>query len=451
MRLSALLSFLAALSSFSTFAAAADTVGWRTNGSGQYPHATPPKEWSLDKNVIWKTPLPGRSHSAPVVVEERIFVTAEPNVLLCINATNGKIVWQNAPTHIDVFGKKKADEIALNLEKAKLLEKQRRAFRRELRTLQKSDNPPQAKIDAIKKKEKELKEAIQKLQKYTGSVRGANGNTTATPVSDGESIYATFGNGIVAAYSLAGEKKWFRFVEGAKIGFGFSSSPVIADGKVIVHYQDLVALDAGTGKEVWRAKVQARHGSPIVVKAGKDNVIVTPSGSIVRATDGTVLASRLFQIGHASPIAHDGVIYAMANGKIVAVQIPKSADTGSEWKKIWQGRGMNQRTFASPVLSNGNLYNVTEKGILDVIDAKTGKTVTRKRLTFGRRGRVYASPTRAGKYIYLSGGDTTIVIPADAAFKELSRNKLESFSGAPVFVGSRMFVRGQKHLFCVGK
>lgn len=438
------------LISFQAHAFAGKAIGWRTDGTGRYPRANPPKEWSAEKNVVWKAKLPGRSHSAPVVVNERIFVTAEPNLLLCIKAADGKIEWQNAATHEDVFGKEKAAEIARDQAKAKELEKERRTLRREVRTLQKSDNPPKDKIEALQKKERELREKISALQKYTGSVRGANGNTTATPVSDGEYIYAAFGNGIVASYSLSGEKKWFKYVEGAKIGFGHSSSPVIADGKFIVHYQNLVALDTANGKESWRATVQAKHGSPIVVKAGEEEVVITPSGTAVRAKDGTILANKLFQIGHASPVEVDGVIYAMAKGRVMAIRVPASAGTDVEWKTLWQGRGMNQRTFGSPVLVNGKLYNVTEKGILDVLDAKTGRTITRKRLTFGRRGRVYASPTLAGKYVYLSGGDTTIVIPADAAYQELARNQLETFSGAPVFVGTRMYVRGQKYLYCIG-
>lgn len=436
---------------FATSAFAGESIGWRTDGSGRYPGAKPPREWSPEKNVVWKVKLSGRSHSAPVLVEGRVFVTVEPDVLLCVDAASGKIQWQHAATHEDVFGKEKAAEIAKDLAKAKELEKDRRSLRRQIRDLRKSDNPPKEKIDGLQEKEKALREKIQALQKYTGSVRGANGNTTATPVSDGESVYATFGNGIVVAYSLDGRKKWFKYVEAAKIGFGYSSSPVLADGKVIVHYNNLVALDAASGRELWSAKVQPRHGSPIVVRAGRDGVVVTPGGAAVRVSDGTVLATRLFQIGHGSPIADNGVVYAMAKGRVVAVQVPKSAETGSEWKVLWQGRGMNQRTFASPLLVEGKLYSLTEKGILDILDAKTGKTLARKRLTFGRRGRVYASPTLAGDYVFLSGGDTTIVVPAREAYKEIARNQLESFSGAPVFAGNRVYIRGKQHLYCIGR
>lgn len=429
---------------------AANPVGWRTDGSGRYPNAQPPKEWSAEKNVVWKTKLPGRSHSGPVLVGDRIFTTAEPDALLCLNAADGRILWQKSATLTDVFGAEKAAHIEADLKTAKALEKDRRTLRREIGKLRKGDNPPKDKIEALQQKEKALREKIRELTKFSGPQRGANGNTTATPVSDGRHVFAAFGNGVVAAYKTDGTKHWFRFVEAPKIGFGHSSSPVIAGGKVIVHYNDLVALDIATGKEVWRAKAQARHGSPVVVKLGKDDVVITPSGAAVRASDGKVLAQKLFQIGHASPIVHDGVIYAFANGKVLAVNLPKSADD-SEWKTRWQGQGMRQRTFGSPVYAGGLLYNVTEKGVLDLIDAATGQPVLRKRLNFGR-GRVYPSPTLAGRYVYLSSdGGTTLVLEPGKACKEVARNQLEGFSGAPVFAGNRMYVRGRNHLYCVAE
>ena len=436
----------------STHTFAENPVGWRTDGTGRYPNAQPPKEWSPEKNIVWKTKLPGRSHCGPVVVGGKVFATAEPDVLLCVDAASGKILWQHNATLVDVFGKQKAAAIEADLAKAKEFEKQRRTLRKEIGKLRKDENTPKDKLEALQKKEKAIREQIKELTKYTGSQRGANGNTTATPVSNGRHVFASFGNGIVASYSLDGKKHWFRYVEAPKIGFGHSTSPVIADGKVIVHYNDLVALDAATGKEVWRAEVQARHGSPIVAKAGKTAVVITPGGAAVRASDGKVLHSKLFRIGHASPVVHEGVIYAFANGKVTAIKLPESADESSEWKPRWQGEGMRQRTFGSPVLAKGLLYSVTEKGILDVIDASNGQSVLRKRLTFGRgRGRVYPSPTMAGKYVYLSSDSgTTLVLEPGKAYKEIARNELEQFSGAPVFAGKRMYVRGRNHLYCIG-
>jgi hypothetical protein len=430
---------------------AGDAVGWRTDGTGRYPSANPPTKWSPEQNVVWKTKLPGRSHSGPVVLGERIFVSSEPDALVCLNAKDGRILWQNQVGYAEVFGPEKAEKIAADGRKARELERELRTVRREVRKL-KNDGAGEEKTAPLEKKQKTIRERIAELTKFAGNQRGANGNTTATPVSDGNVVVVVFGNGIVAAFGVDGKNRWAKFVEAARIGFGHSTSPVIAEGKVLVHFNDLVALDLKDGREVWRAKTPARHGSPVTVKVGDAAVVVTAGGTAVKVADGTVLTDRLFRLGHCSPVVHDDALYAMGNGKVVAVALPKSAETGAEWKVRWEGAGMRQRRFASPVVHDGLLYGVTESGILDVMDQKTGKLVYRKRLEFGRRGRVYPSPTIAGNFVFLSNdGGSTLVLKPGRKYEEVARNDLEPFSGAPVFLGGRMYVRGRTHMYCVGK
>ena len=84
-------------------AAAAEAVGWRTDGSGEYLDADPPVRWSVAENVVWKTPLPSWSNATPVRVGERIFICSEPNVLLCLNAATGEIQWRRASDYLDAM------------------------------------------------------------------------------------------------------------------------------------------------------------------------------------------------------------------------------------------------------------------------------------------------------------------------------------------------------------
>lgn len=430
---------------------AANPVGWRSDGTGRFPDARPVTEWSAEKNVLWKTKLPARSHSAPVVVGNRVFVTSEPNELICLDAENGKILWTRSFTMVDVFGTEKAAQIEADRKAAKVLEKQRRQLRRSLRDLKNKQGTPPAQIERVEAELRKMGDKLKELTKYSGSVRGANGNTTATPASDGKSVFATFGNGVVTSYTIEGKRNWIRFVEAAKLGFGHSASPALADNKVIVHFLDLVALDANTGREVWRNEAQARHGSPIVATIGKTQVVVTPGGTVVRAADGTQLAKKLFQLGHSSPVLHERELYAMSKGKTFAYALPDSAEPGRKWEPRWEEPGVRQRRFASPVYHDGLIYGVTEKGILEVIDSQTGKLVYRRRLSFGNRGRVYPSPTVAGDFVFLSADNgVTLVLKPGRTYQQLARNELEPFSGAPVFVGSRMYVRGRKHLYCIG-
>ena len=69
-------------------------VGWRTDTTGRYPDADPPVKWSAGENVAWKTKLPGKSPSTPIIVGDRIFTTAHPCVLVCLDKQSGKILWQ---------------------------------------------------------------------------------------------------------------------------------------------------------------------------------------------------------------------------------------------------------------------------------------------------------------------------------------------------------------------
>src|SRR2546425_7266746 len=83
-------------------AAAHPIVGWRTDGTGQYPNTTPPTEWSTSKNVIWCTAMPNWSNASLVLSKGRIFVCAEPSTLVCVQASDGKILWQRTNAYRDM-------------------------------------------------------------------------------------------------------------------------------------------------------------------------------------------------------------------------------------------------------------------------------------------------------------------------------------------------------------
>ncbi|HEV3117581.1 MAG TPA: PQQ-binding-like beta-propeller repeat protein, partial [Gemmataceae bacterium] len=226
-----------------TSAFAAAPVGWRSDGTGTYPDADPPTEWSETKNVVWKTKLPGNSFGSPLVLEKQIFVVSDPAEMLCINAVDGKIIWQRSHSLEDVFdvdtGKKvtaefkrlkeAADRLRREMDKAKDDKEKKEEFKKQLEAV-----------------DKERDDFIKKYPVPPAIENRGSGNSAPTPVSDGKNIYAVFGNGVVCAYTLEGERLWVKYVEYSKLGFGHSSSPVLIDGKVLVHFKDLVALDAKT-------------------------------------------------------------------------------------------------------------------------------------------------------------------------------------------------------------
>jgi outer membrane protein assembly factor BamB len=432
---------------FPLLAPAADAVvGWRNDARGSYPDVQPPTKWSATENIVWKTALPGKSWGSPILVGDLLFVPSDPAELLCIKAGTGEIVWQKSNSAAEVFGEKRAAEIEATWAELNTRKRTRvREFDEFRRTNPDAKAEHEARDSEIQDLERQIDEFKLKHPIYTD--RGST-NSTPTPVSDGKHVFAQFGTGIVACYTLAGERKWIKFIEGSTIGFGHSSSPLLVDDKLIVHFHDLIALDAATGEIAWRTKLKATHASPILFRWGNENTIVSPAGSILRVSDGKVLfQDPALKTSEASPIAVRNIIYSQ-EGKTSAFQLPASQD--GELEVLWQVNASRGRRTPSPVLHNGLLYGATTEGILEVTDAESGKIVYRKRLDFD--GNLYSSVTAAGDYIYLGcTRGTTLVIKAGREFEEVSLNRLEDYGSNPVFAGKRMYLRGQKHLFCIGE
>lgn len=428
---------------------AGDIIGWRADGTGSYSNAQPPTEWSDEKNVAWKTELPGRSHSSPVIAGDRVFVCSDPAELLCLNATSGEVLWQASHQWADVFPPQKVAEIEASYARAKELEQQRKALNKEFSALRKADpEGNKEKTEKLKQQAIALEAQRQEVLKYPELKRGAAGNSAPTPITDGQTVVALFGSGVIAAYSPEGERLWITHIEAPSSGFGHSASPVLVDGLVIVHIRDMVALDAKTGEEVWRATLPSRWGTPVVTSVGDVPVVVSPGGSIVRVGDGAVVAKKLFGLGNNSPIVAGSMIYAMEPGRFKALRLPNVMTDEIEVETVWETRGTRQRTFASPLLHNGQIYTVTESGIFEVTSAETGKLLERRRMEF-EKGRVYSSIAAAGNLIFIGcdSGETAI-IQAGGDYEEIARNRSEGYSASPVFSGRRVFIRAKSNLYC---
>jgi len=266
----------------------------------------------MEENLVWKTELPGGSPASPVLVGDRLFVLSDPALLLCLDASSGKVLWQRGHT-------------AAALGDAAVAEA--------------GDAAP------------------------THNPDGNAGSAASTPVCDGRFVYAMFANGIVSAHGLDGKRRWVRFIEKPKTTFGHASSPVLAGGRLIVQFRDLVALDAGTGKDAWRAGLPVTHASPAVTRVGDVDLLVHPSGSILRARDGHVVAQGLFQLRQSSPVVDGQVIYANEKGKLKALRLPDSVGETLDVKLLWDvpvPRGQYQ--IASPVVHDGCIYTISLNG-----------------------------------------------------------------------------------------
>ena len=370
-------------------APAVGPIGWRSDGDGRYLSANPPLRWSPELNVAWKTAMPSWSNASPVLAGDGplLFVCSEPDQVLGIDRSNGAILWQKP---VKVSG---------------------------------------AATDARAHK--------------------ANGYTSPTPAADAKRVYTVFGSGVVAAHTLAGEQVWARFLEQPQHKWGHSASPALGGGRLIVHLGDLVGLDPATGNEVWRAKSEVKWGSPVVTKIGDTDIVITPSGDVFQAADGTRLATDIGELAFATPVVQDGVVYFIEK-KATAVKLPTSLENGFASTQLWQGRVKGSRHYASAVIDAGLVYAISREEQFSVLDAATGEIVYEHKFDLGEGSNsAYPSITLAGDKLFVSAeSGATAVLQPGRTYRELARNKVEGFRSSPVFNGARMYLRAFDYLYC---
>ena len=455
--LAAALPVLAALAA----PAGAATNGFRGDGSGQYPDAALPAEWSATNGFVWKVKIPSWSNASPAPAGDRLFICTEPAVLLCVSTVTGSNVWQTTNGFEQVASPEEWEQYKAQKKKADEFGGFVRAAQERLNALaglvSASTNKSQITaaaevIDAKLKSLCEKWEPVPLVPRYTmAPTHGSNGYSSPTPVTDGRQVWALFGNGVAACYTVDGTRRWIKLVDHTKQGYGHSASPVLADGKLIVAINDVHALNADTGETVWRVPSVARFGTPAVTSIGGQNVLVTANGEIIRVADGKVLASKLAELGFNGPIVADGTAFFVNEGRVRAMKLPGEI-TGDTVKaeKAWETGIVGARQYASPVCCNGLVFGLNEGGMLTVLDAKTGQKVLERKLNLN--GVCYTSLTLVrDRLIAFSEGGSAVVLQPDRECKELARHTFETVRSTPVPVGARMYIRGLTHLYCIGQ
>lgn len=373
-------------------------VGWREDGTGHYRSASPVTKWSTNENILWKTEI-GAGQSSPIVVGERVFITVEPDLLVCVEANTGKELWRKSH---------KVSELPQG------------------NSLRDKDPPS------------------------TGY-----GDVTPTPVSDGKRVWVFVGTGIVACYDVGGTRRWLEgFDFPLTSSYGRTASPVLVGERLLVHFGPLVCLDAATGKLLWKnEEAKANYGTPAVARIGGVEVVITPKGAVVRVSDGKTLASDLGNSMYASPVVQNNVAYFI-DVDIAAVRLPDQATEPLKCKELWSGK-LSGEYFASPVVYEGRIYAVDNTANFYVLDANTGKTVLERQLAFSRPDglNLYPSLCMAGKHLFIGGdtGEMLVMQPGDEGVVVGSNLLPRGSGGTPAFNGRRMFVRGGKILYCIGR
>jgi len=400
-----------ALLSFATVQAE-NWPGWRgPRDDGTSAEKDVPIKWSATENVLWKTPLPAPGNSTPIVWDDRIFVTQ---------------------------ANKDGTERGLLC------------------------------FDRIKG-EKLWEKYIPFEQKE--QTHGDNDHAAASPVTDGQTVYAWLGSAGVFAWSVEGEEKWRRDLGTFTHIWGFASSPII--------YQDLLILNCGpgqrafvtalnrkTGETVWQiegitGKAQQFVGtwsSPRIVQhEGQELLLISHPHDLVAYTprDGKEVwrCNGLYDLVYTSPIVSEGVAVAMSgyHGRALAVKMGGTGDI-TEKQRLWlspEQRGEPQR-IGSGIIVDGSIYMVEEPGMAQKIDLISGKKLWEKtRLgTSTWSSLVFAD----GRFYNVDRKGTTYVFAPGETFELLAENRLNERTQASVVVShGHIFIRTYNNLWCIGK
>lgn len=404
--------FAALTFAFSSIAFAQDDWPiWRgPNKNGVAPSdQTPPTEWSMDKNVEWKTKVPGRGHASPILVGDKIFLaTADKSEgtqsVVCFERKTGKQLWI---TEVNKGG-------------------------------------------------------------LVSRIHHNNTHASQTIVTKDKKMFVVFNNngGVqLASLDFDGKILWEKTVGEfkPKFPFGFGSSPCLYKDTVIVlsdYPQDgfIAAFKQSDGKEAWRTKrgFTSSYASPIVAKvAGKEQLLV--SGSDVRSYDPATGEENWkcdgpWQVTCAT-LVWDGDMVFASGGFPVKATLGINAKTS---KPVWENRVKCYEQ--SMLVTDGHIFALSDDGIAYCWRAKDGQKQWSQRL----KGKVSSSPILAGGNVYMTNEQgTTFVVKADTEeFKMVQTNKLGDISFAtPSIVNNKIYTRVgvrtdskvQEWLFCLSE
>ena len=392
-----------------SFVAAADWPQFRgPGGQGLAVDTKIPREWGEKKNVRWKTELPGRGHSSPVILGGQIWVTT-------------------ASLKGDELG-----AVAIDQESGKILRSV---------VILKPD-----KLDEIHKK---------------------NTYASTTPVLEPGRLYAHFGTyGAAAIDTETGQVLWRNTNLAIDHQGGPGSSPVLYKNLLIVtcdgaDHQYVAALDKETGKEVWRRDRSAPYrpdpvthrafATPLLIEVGGEPQLISPGADQLHAyhpeTGAEIWHVRYTGFSTVPCPAYDGErVYfctGFFNPELWAVTPDGTGDVTST-KVVWKFKTGVPET-PSPLVYEGHVYLVSDKGVGTCLEAATGKRVA----TFRLGGNYSASPIASGGYLYFCSEDGKVrVVEPGPKPRVAENNDLPgSIFASPAAIGNTLYLRTDKALY----
>lgn len=387
-----------------------------------------PVNWSADSNIAWKTPIPGNGWSSPAIWGDRVFLTATTDNdtkcrVICVDRKSGAILWN--------------------------------------------------------------KEVFEQVPRRKES---KNSYATPTPVTDGRHVFAVFGDGSVVDLTVEGAVVWTNREVQFYSRHGLGASPLLHSNLLIMPYDGsnpigspgvypkvsdeeklgwqipwdkafVAALDIKTGKRVWTAKrgmSRIAHMSPILVNDGAREIVVSAAGDRVQGFNP--LTGEMFWSAYAqgegvtpSPVFGDGRLFASSGFEKTTLRCWSLADAQGDITTNalqWEGK-KGVPTQPSPIYVKPYLYTITDGGIATCFAPDDGEIIWQERVG----GNHSSSPVYAERRIYfLSEEGETTVISVGSEFKVIAKNALKEKCQASIAVSQgQIFIRGEKHLYCIGK
>lgn len=417
-------------------------------GIGAAPDANPPVSWSETNHVRWKAKIPGLGMATPVIWADQVFIqtaiptgkTVEAPPAAAATPAENSGGGTNAPGRRG--GGMRAPKPTEAYQFA-LLCLDRKTGRELWRQIAREEVPHEAR------------------HRTEGSF------ASASPVTDGQQVFAFFGSRGLYCYDLSGKLKWSRDLGRMNIvmTFGEGSSPALCEDVLVVNWDHegesfIVGMDKHTGKTLWQHARPEKTSWATPLAYTHDNqpqIIVAATGKIrsYEPVEGKVLweCGGLTRNVIPSPVAGDGLVYATSGyqgNSLLAIRLGRSGDLTGTDAIAWSYKKKTPYV-PSPLLYDGKLYFFdNNRAALSCLDAKSGEVLIDGEKIEGLEG-VYASPIGAGGRVYLVGRNgVTVVIKPAAKLEVLAVNGLnEKIDASPAAVGRELFLRGREYLYCL--
>jgi len=394
---------------FSTFYSQAQNwPNWRgPNGDGTSIEKNLPVKWDSITNVVWKSPVPGVGYSSPIIWEDKLFTATanletQERILLCYDNKNGDLLWQKTVV------------------KTSLEDKHR-----------------------------------------------DNSYASGTPATDGKLVYVSFldvDDVVVAAYDFSGKQVWLKRPGKFTSPHGYSCSPALFEDKVIINGNSkkdgfLAALNKTDGQIIWKVPLnESTHSftTPIFREmAGKMQMIFGGNMEIAsfNPDDGT----KYWFVKGPSEDFTSSPVYNEKSGLVImssawpqrfllAIKPDGSGDV-TESHVVWETKE-GAVYVPSPITTGDYVFTTMTNGNVHCIDVATGNTLWVEKL-----GRQYSSPVLADGLVYMPNDEGTItVIKPGPTFETVAKNSIgERMNASPAISNGKIYLRGDKHLFCIGE